>query len=275
MLGAVVVGWCVKEFWGPFWKESHRAAIRSALGSDDLDKALAACNRAIEAYPQELPFYLARAEILILKKDYAAALKDCDFVLKENSSAGEAYLVRAKVRHMLRDYRGAVADYTEARKWVSETEFESLNERAYARALGKFELTEALDDAQKAVMGLSVVEPPGKAPTQARREWESAMAAYLDTRGYVFHLLDEQDKGLADLNRALDLMSKLAQSQLAPASDEGANTEAASRQRQRLRETLGTLHHHRGLIYEKLGKQAEAEQDFKKRDEYGFDPAQE
>jgi tetratricopeptide (TPR) repeat protein len=275
VFAAIVVGWCVKQFWGPFWKESHRANIRSALQGDDLDKALAACNRAIEAHPEELPFYLTRAEIFRLKKEYAAALKDCDFVLKENPSAAEAYLIRAQVRHMLRDYRGAVADYTEVRKWLSETEFGSLNERAYARALGKFELTEALEDAQKAVQGLAEVEPPAKAPTQARLEWEEGMAAYLDTRGYIFHLLGEQEKGLADLDRALDLMSNFAKYALDPANTSGRKPGAAARLQANIHQTLGTLHHHRGLIYEALGKTTEAEADFKKRDEYGFDPAKE
>ena len=97
-------------------------------------------------------------------------------------------------------------------------------------------------------------------------------AEFLDTRGYILHLLDRNDKALKDLSRAIAMMQRtklMVQMKLQFLAPTEGN--------EQLRETdrnLAVMYHHRGLVNEKLGNNKDAAEDLSKANRLGYDPTQ-
>jgi tetratricopeptide (TPR) repeat protein len=83
----------------------------------------------------------------------------------------------------------------------------------------------------------------------------------LDTRGYLLHLLNRNEEALADLQRAIDRLK-----------NDFNQDPFDSLKRMQIRRSLAVMYHHRGLVFEQLGRTAEAEQDRKHGDRLGYDP---
>src|SRR5262249_20077821 len=131
---------------------------------------------------------------------------------------------------------------------------EPYNERAYVRAVAGVELKDALDDVQRAI------ELAGR-----------PVAAYLDTRGYLYHLLNRQDEALQDLDQAITLAEAEGPWGLQPRGFRRAG--ASELEMRRYRENLSVLYHHRGQVHQSLGKEELSTRDFERGKELGYNPA--
>ena len=90
-------------------------------------------------------------------------------------------------------------------------------------------------------------------------------AMYLDTRGTLYLLLGEYDKALSDLEEAIGLIEDhtrvMSQFDVSPWF-----------KRVQVRE-LAVMYHHRGQIHQMLGNDAQAQNDLRRGQEMGYNPA--
>jgi tetratricopeptide (TPR) repeat protein len=232
----------------------------------------------------------SRAEQKYLEGNYAGAIADASWAIGWSPQSRELYFLRAQCREKVDDLNGSVADWNESlglttssverslvhscRSWVyvrlqryqeaiddasqavrlSPTS-SNLNTRAYVRALANLELTDALADINKALA-----------------ETGDDNAEFLDTRGYLLHLLDRNDEALNDLERAIKLTERFKLTiQLQRNAFDAHNWMAQVKE---TNHSLAVMYHHRGLVYDKLGRQDESEQDLRHGNQLGYNPAQ-
>lgn len=225
---------------------------------NDLPRALAAADRAVQWSPANVDLLMIRCQLKFLNKDYEAALADAEAALKHEPLDMQAHAVRRQVFHYLARHRDAAAAAGDLLERQLGDRAELLNGRAYARALGDFELPEALKDIEESLK---------TAPDNA---------AFLDTRGYVLLKLGKHEEALADLEKAIDLVEKQRREVEGFGMDRemlGQFGRTFRSQMQRIEQDLAVMLHHRGEVYEKLGKQRQAERDFRAAERYGFNPA--
>jgi tetratricopeptide (TPR) repeat protein len=192
--------------------------------------------------------HLIRGCAKLRLNDLEGSLGDLDRVLRAPNTRRElrldGYFHRSWVQCRLKDFTAAIDDITTAIEVHGRDNPVLLNQRAYIRALGKLELEDGLADVEKAMR-----------MTRGRPE-----PAYIDTKGYLLHLLGENDKALREMNRAIHLTRRLGEQSF------------SSEDLKQIREDLAVMHHHRGLIHEALGMKAEAAEDFQEASEKGYNP---
>jgi serine/threonine-protein kinase len=91
-----------------------RGLIYRAMG--DAGAADRDFSRTLDLDPDRVLARLARATVRLGQKRYAAAVADCDVVVKAAPTMGKAFEVRGLCRKSLGDDPGALADFTEAIK---------------------------------------------------------------------------------------------------------------------------------------------------------------
>jgi hypothetical protein len=171
---------------------------------------------------------------------------------------------RSVIYCRLDKFSESLADATTAVDLATTGNADVLNHRAYMRALAKQELKEGLTDVERAI--------------KLARE---PVSAFLDTRGYLHHLLGNQQAALADLNQAI----AITEAQRANPEDFferrrrrdgriiGWDARQIAQKVEQLGENLAVMYHHRGEVHEKLGQDEAAAADFKQADKFGYDPA--
>jgi len=178
--------------------------------------------------------------------DLEGSLADLDRVLRAPKTKREirtvGYFRRSWAHCRLQNFAAAVEDVTAAIELHGRDNPILLNQRAYIRALGKQELEAGLKDVEQA-MRMTRDNP-----------------AFIDTRGYLLHLLGRNDEALRDMDRAIRLTLPLK---------EPAYTSEGLKQ---VEEDLAVMHYHRALIYKALGLEDKAQDDFAEADRYGYDP---
>lgn len=228
---------------------------------DEISTSLTFVEKAVAWLPDDpVPLY-RRGWIKLQAGDLTGSLDDFNDVLKLSPHFAAGYAARADVLQRLERHREALADIDKAVNLFPRDHAEILNQRAYARALANTELEKGLKDIELA-MQLSHTEP---------------VSHFLDTKGFLHHLLGDQEQALADFEKAISLQhEKLGQME----KESRKITPAAQQRRlehdlklELARQSLGVMLHHRSLVYEKLGDPARAEQDQKKAEEFGYDPA--
>jgi tetratricopeptide (TPR) repeat protein len=196
-----------------------------------------------------------RAQCHLELKQFEPALEDASRAVDLDPKASDPYMVRAIVYQRMNDYPKALEDMDRAVEFREDNDSRPLNTRAYFRALAKVELAAAFADIQRAI-----------------DLWGGDNSAYLDTRGYLQLLLGNTDAAMSDMQRAVHL----AEEELAYL-DRFAKSIPAKQYERRKREaneSLSVLYHHRGEVYEKLGKRSEAEADLRRATELGYNPAE-
>jgi tetratricopeptide (TPR) repeat protein len=181
--------------------------------------------------------------------DLDGSLADFDRVLSSPKPRRDirilCYFQRSWANCRLRNFAAAVDDATAAIELNGRNNPTLLNQRAYIRALAntsKDELSAGLADVERAI-------------AMSREN-----AAFIDTKGYLLHLLSRNDEALRAMNRAIEL-SREERRRVFDAED--AHT---------LTENLAVMFYHRGLVYSALGLKNEATRDFQRADDYGYDP---
>jgi tetratricopeptide (TPR) repeat protein len=186
--------------------------------------------------------------------DLEGSVSDFDRVLTSPNADREirqwCYFRRSWANCRLQNHAAAVADATRAIELLDRNDQllpTFLNQRAYIRALAnmsKEELEAGLQDIERAML-MTRNNP-----------------AFIDTRGYLRHLLGQNDLALADMKQAIAL------------------TETMLRQTYRfdeaeqLKKDLAVMHYHRALIHDALGNTSDAASDHLQAEEFGYNPAE-
>lgn len=214
------------------------------------DERFAEALEILEATPgTSLSYRREKSQLLLHLRRFPEAVKICEGIRDESQATGVPSLSQAR------------------------------NELAYARALGKIDLAAAAADMDAAVTTTTaeLKEALEKLESQQYNPWavvdatreaavaEALLPAALDTRGFVQYQMDDPQAAEADLNEAVKRVEpdiiKLLQSKtrLAKMSRSLRDVE---QQLAAPRQMLAVLIYHRGLNRQKLGREAEAKQDF-------------
>ena len=228
---------------------------------------------AAHEIPREVSrWYVAAAISANRDGDLVRAIRRTEQALAWDPSNTDLYWLRVRVNQRLRRHRQAIKDW-DVLVQMARAGFEieeiptqknrdgyahCLNGRAYERALGQIEIDQGIADIELAFDILG-------------REDDYAM---LDTRGYLRFLANDLVAARADLELAVELaemdferLSVLRQSETARAAQHNSIARLML-----VRETFPVLYHHRGHLYEKLGRSREAKADLDHAKELGYNP---
>jgi tetratricopeptide (TPR) repeat protein len=249
------------------WYEA--AAIEAEL-DEGLPRAIAQLDRAIAWAPHSTRLYRRRADIKFQAGQLAGCLEDCNRAIDEAPDDVAAYSLRAQTYQRMGRHGDAVEDWD---YWVSKArqQYEQnptdrtrldyanyLNGRAYARALGNFQIDQGLRDIELAFQVLGT------------KRYEM-----LDTRGYLRLLAGDLPGAKSDMERAVDLAEldyRAELNNLEQWRKERVDQRAFNLAQNVHRQQLSILYQHRGLVYEALGRTDEAQADLKLAKELGYDP---
>jgi len=237
----MVIDWSLEE------------AVRCEAGNDP-GGALAHVDRAVRWSGDDPRLICLRGQLRIETGDAAGAVSDADRAADINPTAPQPRRLRALANTILGRADDALADAEAVVGMSAAGDPESLNLRAYTRALLGRDLEGALADIEQALAG------PG-----------DPLPEHLDTRGFVLHLLGRDAEAIDDLNSAIDGMQE-ARYRLALLAGRIDRTELDRRVRA-VDHALAVMHQHRGLACRAAGFAAQADQDFEIARRKGFDPS--
>ncbi|MFC1759845.1 hypothetical protein ACFL2H_13945, partial [Planctomycetota bacterium] len=238
--------------------QRHRAAAEDARQANDWEIAIAELNKAIDRDPSPL-IYADRSRIRHEKavlerrsedsKEYAKFHATAELALAdinqsiELGATPESYVQRALIHETLDRFRESAEDWTHflhsynaphSSDQVDLGTATGLNGRAYMRALGEFEIEEAIQDIEKALSILS-------------KDFGDRFT-YEDTHAYLLLLKGESSEAVEKFEDCV-AAAKQAHKKLRTINAQDG---------------LAVIVHHRGLAYQATGKQAAAEADFKR-----------
>lgn len=218
----------------------------------DTEGALQTLDEAIARLPESGDLYLQRARYNLALKQYETAIEDLEQALVAGAAIEQVLLLRSHVYHHMGRHDDAIKDCLELLRMSKEDYIGStavaLNNLAYARALAKSDLDEALKNIDEAI------RLAGADPT------------YLDTRGYIRHLLGDYDGALIDMDRSIEGVEKLYTGRYVDVFPDARLYQADRDQ------TIAVLLYHRSLVYDKLRRREDAENDRERVRELGFEP---
>lgn len=251
LIGSCAVVYVPQEMSG--WHLGEAQERRAAGRKDEAYKSLA---KAIEWLPDNPKLLIQRAAWRLEDREYEKALADCDeaVALTDDRSTADQYLVlstRSQILQHLGRHAEAIEDWKTLNR-LSQTRGEpprerTLNGLAYARAVGKLDLPEALKNVAEAL------------------EADPGSPAIRDTRGYLLHLQGLNEAALSDLDAAVrgmeaeyELLSKQTpevrrQSLLSAGIDlSGLN---------KPEQGVAVVRYHRALVLQALGRHDDAKKD--------------
>jgi tetratricopeptide (TPR) repeat protein len=269
-------------FGGGAWTQMLMQNAATKYQEGDLPGALAELDKAA-SWSKDLPaeFYQLRGIIRSESGDLEGAEADLDQMVKLSPDEASGYTLRSQVyqRQSFREsgrnrHAAAIADLGQAIRLSSNSDPMPRNNRAYARALAGAELKEGLADAEQSVKLLDKMAADPLIPGSADRNIELAMnrAAILDTRGYLHHLLGNQEQALKDLNESLKLSAEAESNLFELQKVKDLPAVRQERLRKQFRDTQAVLRHHRSLIHDKLGNAEDAATDREQAKKMGYDP---
>ena len=252
----LVVGLVFKEQGRQYMADWYARQAKKKLLSDDMPGALADLDMALHWAPDQPEIFFQRAQYRQESQDLKGSLEDYNKLILLAPNFARAYAGRSVVYQRLEQHRRAIDDLNKAISLRPTDDHELLNHRAYTRALARLELPEALNDIQRAI------ELAG-----------GEIAAYIDTRGYIYYLLDRQEDALADLDRAVTLTLTQRQFTMRRLAARNITGKELSRFKRMLDENEGVITYHRGLVHDKLGNTELAQADKRRGLELGYNPA--
>ncbi|HWC89461.1 MAG TPA: tetratricopeptide repeat protein [Pirellulales bacterium] len=223
----------------------------------DLPGAIAELDRAIWCQPGVPEWHEVRGHWRLKAKDFAGALADYSQAIELNPKDLRPYVGRSFVYQRMGQPQDAIKDLSQAIKRSSPRDPELLNARAYARAVAAIELKDGLTDIEAAI------KLSGKDNFN-----------FIDTRGWLLFRMGDFDGALKDLNRAIELAEKSRQHELDIRVGHHQARRIIEQRAQELDQALAVMYHHRGEIYQKLGKSQQASDDLARGDKLGYNPAE-
>lgn len=234
----------------------------------DYPAALAEAEKAVGWSPNDTQLLLIRSEMRRLNKDYRGALADAEAVAALKPDDRYASDIRRTMYHMLHEHRKAVEAATEALDRKIGDRAGLLNDRAYARAVGDFEIDQALADIDEAIQ---------LRKGDNRSDGDDGVASFLDTKAYVLFRRKQYPEALKELDPAIahtEREHKELELRLTGGVRRRPDDRDPFSKLQRVEHNLAVMYHHRGEIYEQQGKAAEAKRDFEAAVDLGFNPAE-
>lgn len=223
----------------------------------DLPGAIEQLDEGLAWFPDDSMLVFTRAQFRRQNNDLEGSLSDSNRLIEMAPDFANGYTERAQVYLRQKRYPQAIADLEMARNLRPTGEAEALNGLAYGRAIAGTDLEQGLAEVQQAI------DQSADSPM---------LFTYLDTRGYLYHLLKRDDEALADLNRAIELGEKDRDSAAAEMKAKGVSETQARRLTELLNQSLAVMYHHRGEVNQALGHNEQAEFDLRRADELGYDP---
>jgi tetratricopeptide (TPR) repeat protein len=249
------------------WKLAAALKLR-----DDGEKAAAydKLEVAMLWFPDSPSLLIQRAEWRLADGEREAALADCDQALEAGGNRLFWLQVHAQFMWDAGEFARAADDWKQINALSERTGKPSremaLNGLAYAQALAKVDLEDALQHADEALR----LEPGNE--------------AILDTRGYILHLQDRNEEAVDDLNAAVKgmdanlaavrkaLFSKRGAASAEPISAEPKAIQQVKREHGELGSTRAEIlasaarsaavgHYHRALALAALERTEEANED--------------
>jgi len=221
---------------------------------DDLPTAVTHMDRAVDWYGRDTELLCMRAMLRLENRDAAGAIADAELAAEEMPTSPTPARVLALAHVVAGAPEAALEAADLAVRLSGPGDPEALNHRAYIRALVGRDLSEALADIDAAL---------------AVRDDEPV--EFLDTRGFVLHLLGRQQEAIDQLNLAIDGMQRERRQALLLA--ERVDRVQLARRLRWLDHSLAVMHHHRALACQAIGLEEQAEQDFETARKKGFDPS--
>jgi tetratricopeptide (TPR) repeat protein len=209
-----------------------------------------------------------RAQLRLENGDAAGAVTDASEAATLAPTASLPRRVRALAHVMLHNADAALIDADAAVEMAGSHQPEALNHRAYIRALVGRQLPEALADIEAALGDAGAGEPDDESEVGTMSH---ASPEFLDTRGFVLHLLGRHAEAIDDLNRAIGTMQQRHRQAKAAAGH--ADPIDLARELRSIDQALAVMHQHRGLACQALGLAEQARQDFGIATQKGYDPA--
>lgn len=241
------------------------AGAVSARASGDKAGADAKINQLVERDPKNTSLRLLRADWRLADGDSAGAAADMDAAVEAQPSDLALRIKRAQAYQKTGRYADAVDDWEEVKRRTqgagTDLRIMVLNGTAYARALGDIEVEQGLKEIQEVFKLL-------EASAQSQR------AAELDTRGFLHYRAGDYDAALEDLDAAVAGVETMLAAANKVQARPGTSSVDVERGRKNLRENVAVIHYHRGLVLEKLERTADAEKDFARVRELGFEPGE-
>jgi Tfp pilus assembly protein PilF len=233
------------------WK--YAAAVE-AREQGDKAAAYRQLEETMRWIPNSRQLFARRAQWRLADGQQEQALADAERVMQLSGESAEACRAYGRFLQRAGQFREAVAYWKKVDQQSQlsgkPSRSQALNELAYAQALAKVDLDDALRSVEES---LQLITPQEEQETSAR-------GAALDTRGYLLYLKGRYNTALADLNRAIQLTEvPLLKERL-----------AFERLPEKVRkqhgppsklESLAVLYYHRALIHEALGNEPAANAD--------------
>ncbi len=230
--------------------------------NENLSAAVAALDRAAETAPDYPRIYELRSQWRLYAGDYAGALADAQRLLELAPHNAEGYRLQADALVYLRRPAEAVETWLKFAEREKEQrgaiQAVTLNGVAYFRALAQSDLDTALEEINQAIKRLG------------------ADPALLDTRGYIQYLRKEYEAALEDMDPAVIAAerqrNKLRTEQHTLVGLSVKDPRAVAWEMKLIDRNVAVIRYHRGLLFEALGRTAEAERDFRRVRELGHEP---
>jgi tetratricopeptide (TPR) repeat protein len=244
----------------------HLAAALNLRRKGDKEAAYQELTSAMERFPRNPELLLQRAEWRMADGQREEAIADCDQILEVGGDSPDSLRAHAQFLQVAGEFRRAVEDWKKLNELSQRSGLpsrpEALNGLAYAQALAKIELDDALTNVN-----------------QALELQTTNNEAIFDTRGYIFHLKDTNVMALSDLDRAVKGMdaylAQVRQPTTMPAIDAlGRDADGSlprtlvevhpsrgttAQQIALVMRSVAVIHYHRSLVLAALDRQEEAE----------------
>ena len=272
------------------FNSSLRSADAQAEIQDGIDRAIAWTTKAIQLDPANPQPYLKRSGYYELKRDFAAALADCDrasAVAPGVSNPG--FQKKINVYQRINDYKSVLREcdeqlkllakklesYSEghrAHKSLLRTRAELLNTRAYMCALGQIDLDSALSQIDEAI---SIRRPYWNSKVGSEIGGMSTRSMFLDTKGYILLKQGKSEAAEVEIEAALrdaEVEYQLAVGVLKRQAEMFVDSRFIDEVLSAHKFGLATLYYHRGEVHEALGREERAERDKSLALSMGFVP---
>ncbi len=243
----MVVRWSLERAIASEGQGSYAAAVA------DLSRAIDWAGSADDVPLAKSRLLCWRAMLRIKNRDASGGLEDACLAASYEPTGMQPWQVRALAQFVLGNVDGALEAAQTVVDLVGADDPEALNHRAYFRALAGRDLEAALNDIERALAA--------SGPTPE----------FLDTRGFILHLLGRHHQAIDDLNVAIDTAQNDRRRLLTLAGH--IDPRDLAYRLLHADQSLAVMHHHRGLACRAAGLTGQAEQDFAVAERKGFDPS--
>lgn len=219
--------------------------------------AMQKLNQDITRNPRNIELRRTKSQWLLEDKQYQSALKEINQIVTWRPGDVDAYVQRTVIHQFLGEFDKAVEDWKRILSFdavsAGRGRAGALNGLAYARALANIEIDEGLASVDEAM----------------RMAGENYQM--LDTRGFLYYRKGDFDRALKDLDNAVDYAE--AEYSLLSSTSSTADRRLKKLEDKQRAQTLAVVRYHRALIHEGRKQTDQAEADYQRVRELGFEPS--